>query len=202
MASPDSAIFLAKIDFMDAPHSPTSEERRIVVISGPPASGKSSLAEPLAKALGFALLTKDVIKEAIFTAMGGPAEDVDYSHRIGAAAMEALWALAPQCPQVILEANFRTASSHERERFAGLPGKKVEIYCRVPLEDAARRFAARALNERHHPAHALREISMEQLAEYAQPFGLSPVIEVDTTIPIDWSSVLRAIREGFNFGRE
>ena len=44
--------------------------RQLVVVSGAPGAGKSTLAEPLAKALGFPLLSKDVIKETIFDSIG------------------------------------------------------------------------------------------------------------------------------------
>jgi predicted kinase len=172
--------------------------RRIVLISGPPASGKTTLARPLAEALGFALLTKDDIKESLFTSMSGAPGDVAFSRRIGDAAMHLLWALAPSCPQVVVEANFRTQSEFERSQVAALislPGTRlIEVFCRVPLEEAARRFAERARLERHHPAHALTEMSVEQLAAYAEPFALSPVIEVDTCGPMDVAALLTRVR--------
>jgi predicted kinase len=37
-------------------------QRRLVLVTGPPASGKTTLAAPLAAELGFALLGKDRIK--------------------------------------------------------------------------------------------------------------------------------------------
>lgn len=168
-----------------------------MLISGPPASGKTSIARPLAEALGFALLTKDDIKEAIFTAMNGPEGDLEFSRRIGAAAMEVLWAMAPHCPRVVLEANFRTRSPYERAKVAALGGSVMEIHCRLPLDEASRRFAQRAREERHHPAHALQEISVERLAEYAEPFGLSPVIEVDTRSSVDLRELAERIEAGW-----
>jgi predicted kinase len=172
---------------------------RIVLISGPPASGKTTIARPLAEALGFALLTKDDIKESLFTSLNGRRDDLTYSRQIGSAAMNILWALAAHCPQVVLEANFRTRSHHEREQVTALlrrPGARlVEIYCRIPPEEAARRFAHRARNDRHHPAHALKEISLDQLSEYAQPFALGPVLTVDTTQPVDVPALVNQTRE-------
>jgi glucokinase len=156
-------------------------DRRVVIVSGTPASGKTSMARPLAKALGFPLLSKDDIKEPLFMALGGPPNDEEYSHRLGHAAMEVLWALACHCPQVVLEANFRTRNQYEREKVARLGGRIVELHCRIDLEEAKRRFAQRARNERKHPAHAKQEITIDELAEYAEPFGLNPVIEVDST---------------------
>ncbi len=162
--------------------------QRVVMVSGPPASGKTTLARPLAERLGFALLTKDDIKESLYTAMQGTAGDVEFSRRMGAAAMEVLWALAPHCPAVVLEANFRTKSSYERERVEGLVKKGaqiVEVYCRVAREEASRRFAERARGVRHHPAHALAEMEPERMMEYEEPFAMGPVIEVDTRTSVD-----------------
>ena len=174
-----------------------SASRRIVLVSGPPASGKTTLARPLAERLGFALLTKDDIKESLFTALDGPPGDLAFSRKIGDAAMEILWTLAPHCPEVVLEANFRTKNNNERHKFAALlayPGTQaVEVYCRVPREEASRRFADRARHQRHHPAHALMEMSPNRIAEYEEPFALTPVIEVDTTMPLDLAALVSRI---------
>ncbi len=166
-------------------------ERRLVLVSGPPASGKTTVARPLAERLGFALLTKDDIKESLYTSLAGEPGDVEFSRRVGSAAMDLLWTLAPQCPAVVLEANFRTKSDYERRKVAGLlvHAQMVEVYCRLPREEASRRFAERARHERHHPAHALAEMPPERMAEYEEPFAMSPVIEVDTRTPVDVDAV-------------
>ena len=46
--------------------------RRLVYVSGSPGAGKTSLAAPLAAELGYALLTKDLIKETLHDALGAP----------------------------------------------------------------------------------------------------------------------------------
>lgn len=167
--------------------------RRIVLVSGPPASGKTTLARPLAGMLGFALLSKDDIKEALFTALQGPPGDLEFSRRMSAAAMEILWSLARRCPQVVLEANFRTRSESERALVAALGGPMVEVCCRISPEEASRRFAERAVREGHHPAHALREMAPEKMAEFEGPFGLSAVIEVDTSQSVNISELARHV---------
>jgi predicted kinase len=49
---------------------------RVVLVSGAPGSGKTSLAAPLAAELGFALLGKDRIKETLHDALGAPEPDL------------------------------------------------------------------------------------------------------------------------------
>jgi predicted kinase len=87
-----------------------SDSRKLVYVSGAPGSGKTSLAVPLAAALGYALLAKDRIKETLHDALGAPEPDRAWSRRLGGAAMELLWALAADAPAVVIEANFRPRS--------------------------------------------------------------------------------------------
>jgi adenylylsulfate kinase-like enzyme len=89
------------------------KSRRLVNFSGAPGSGKTSLAVPLAAELGWALLTKDRIKETLHDTLGAPEADLAWSRRLGAAAMELLWVLAADAPAVVIEANFRPYSEYE-----------------------------------------------------------------------------------------
>src|SRR3954466_7972344 len=56
-----------------------------VVVSGPPASGKSTLAPVLARGLKLPLLAKDTIKDALMSKLAVP--DVDASRQLGRAAV-------------------------------------------------------------------------------------------------------------------
>lgn len=152
-------------------------------MSGAPGAGKTTLARPLAAALGFTLLSKDHIKETLHDALSGPAGDLPWSRKLGGASMELLWALAQRSPQVVLEANFRPHSSYERDRLRQLPGALVEVYCHCAPAICARRYAQRA--PQGHPVHVVKELSPDVLAEFDGPMGLGNVIDVDTTQPVD-----------------
>src|SRR6202020_3409585 len=106
--------------------------RRLVYVSGAPGAGKTSLAGPLAAELGYALITKDTIKETLHDALGAPEADLAWSRRLGGAAMELLWALAADAPAVVIEANFRPRSAYERSRILALSDRPVEVNCACP----------------------------------------------------------------------
>ena len=67
-----------------------------VVVSGPPASGKSTLAPILASEIGLPLVAKDTIKDALMSVLGVP--DVEASRQLERAAVAAMLAVAPVGP--------------------------------------------------------------------------------------------------------
>ena len=159
--------------------------RRIVLVSGAPGAGKTTLARRLAPMLGLPLVSKDVIKEGLWDALAPPPGDLRWSRRLGAAAMELLWSVAADAPSVVLEANFRPHSAYERSKLLSLGGSTVEVYCSCPPSLAAERYARRARDPRHHPAHVLTELDEDLLAEFDGPMRIGTLVEVDTTRPLD-----------------
>ena len=177
-------------------HPAMADDSQIVLVSGPPGAGKTTLARPLAKALGFALLSKDDIKEPLFDALGGVRGDAAATQRIGAASWEVLWALAPHIPRLVLEANFHVNSAYEHARLAALPGRIVEVYCRCPPAEVARRFAARAARPEHHAAHYAGAVPESVIvSEFGRPMGVGMVIEVDTSRVVDIDALAAGIRK-------
>jgi predicted kinase len=166
----------------------TGMNRRIVIVSGAPGAGKSTLAGPLAAALGLPLFAKDAIKETLYEVLGDdqPAP-LPVSRQMGAASMELLWRLAQDAPACVMEANFKPAHEYSRSKLLELSkdGLLIEVHCFCPPEEAARRYDARGLGPERHRVHTFKSLPAESRAEYPGPLGLGPVIRVDTTRPVD-----------------
>lgn len=163
-----------------------------VVVSGPPASGKSTLAPVLADELNLPLVAKDTIKDALMSVLTVP--DVEASREIGRAAVRAMMAIAAQSrPGAVIESNFyRTVA---RGDLLALPGLVIEIFCRCDAATASRRYRERAGTR--HAGHFDSTRTTEELwnDEVSEPVaGGWPVLEANTNEPVDVSAVLAFIR--------
>ena len=65
----------------------------------------------------------------------------------------------------------------------------------MPIAVAEARYAQRGASQAHHAAHAARTLPTSAFEEYQSPFNLGPVIEVDTTGPVDIATIAREITE-------
>jgi predicted kinase len=167
--------------------------QKVVLVSGAPGAGKTTLAVPLARALNFTLIVRDDIKETLYEALDGRPNDLEFSRKVGAASWEVLWTLASKSPEVILESNFRPNHQIEQGQLAALNAQFVEVHCYCPPEEIMRRFARRsAVGDRHY-AHPMSEITAEQIAEFDGWMGFGALIEVDTSSPVDIPSLARQI---------
>lgn len=173
----------------------TSKCTAFVVVTGQPGSGKTTLAQPLARELGAPLLSKDTIKEALADALERPNTiTVETSQRLGAAAFEIVWALAAQSAGAVLEASWDPTIAADRLRRLG--ANVIEVHCSCPPSVAQTRYADRA-HERHWVHLDVVRVSDERLwgPDSAGPQGLSAsLVEVDTTSPADIPSVAREVR--------
>ena len=77
----------------------------LIVVSGAPGTGKSTIAAALGAALRFPVLTLDPIKEALADVLGLGGED--WSNQVGDAAAEVVFRLAAAFPDAVAEGWWR-----------------------------------------------------------------------------------------------
>jgi predicted kinase len=73
----------------------------LIVVSGAPGTGKSTIANALGAALRFPVLSLDPVKEALADVLG--LGDEDWSNRVGDAAAEVVFRLASAFPDAVAE---------------------------------------------------------------------------------------------------
>lgn len=164
-----------------------------VVVSGPPASGKSTLAPALAGELGLPLVAKDTIKDALMSVL--PVPDVDASRQLGRAAVAAMFAVAAESPcGAVIESSFYRSRAVADVRC--LPGRVVEVFCRVDREVARLRYTERAGSRHAGHFDSIRAADELWNDEVSEPVaGGWPILEVDTTGSIDVPQIVRRIRD-------
>ena len=160
----------------------------LIIVSGPPASGKSRIARSLCSHLGIAVIAKDDIKERMFDAEGivSAGDRQDLSRRACIAALERIAELLDRGESAILEGNWR-AADHGAAIARLVSGHRpavLQVQCVGAGERLLERFVARA--GLRHPAHAdldaLPRLRDELLRGRYDPLPLpGPLLEIDTT---------------------
>ncbi len=159
---------------------------RIVVITGAPASGKSTIAHVVRDALAWPLFAKDEFKELLFDSLGW--SDRAHSKRMSAAAYALMFAAATQLARAqqpcILEGNFRWSEQQARFGVLAASGARfLQIFVTASPDVLAARFEARS--GWRHPGHvdeaSAKEIVRELWEMPAQPLPLGcELIELRT----------------------
>jgi predicted kinase len=158
----------------------------VLIVTGPPCAGKTTLARHVAASLGLPLMTKDTIKEVLFRTLGW--SDRAWSQRLGGASMELLYAFVEAQVAAghscVVEANFDAVFATPefrdlRSRFSFLP---VQVNCVADPAVLAARFHRRAWSGERHPGHQDHVLGGKPIPGRLPPLEIGgEVIELDTS---------------------
>lgn len=184
---------------------PVPADPLLVIITGLPGTGKTTLGRRLAGDLGLPFIYKDGIKEILFDQLGW--SDRAWSRTLGGATYALLYhfieiELAAR-RSFMVESNFSREQATPpfqalRERHGFRP---FQVLCRTAGPTLLARYRARNESGARHPGHVdhtvYKELPELIAAGGVEPLALDgPVWTVDTTDPaqIDYAGLLAAIR--------
>jgi predicted kinase len=165
----------------------------LVVVTGVPGAGKTSLATALAERLGCALISLDEIKEELaLEAEDTPREwlrydaEAELAHRLDAFAGEAV---------VDIWIQPRRDTERVRDLLKQWWEHVVEVRCQVPAAVAVARYVARPRPwPPHLPPDADTLARIRDSAEHPEALGAPRTVVVDTTRPVEIGDVVTAVR--------
>ncbi|RWM03804.1 MAG: ROK family protein [Mesorhizobium sp.] len=197
----DAGVIGAALQALKA-KAATPSARRAVLVNGIPASGKSTVSRGIADRMGWPLLSLDAVKNPFLEILGGA--DREFNRTLGRASYQAIWSIIAEAPAgstFVVDAwfGFQPREVLEAHLLRTGVGQTVEIWCHAPGEALAERYRAR-LDQRPagHPGAAYIPELIE-LAKRAEPLRRGPLLNVDTTKPIDFGAItawLRSAMEG------
>jgi len=176
--------------------------RLIVVVSGLPGSGNSTLAGGLASALSLPLIDKDDVLEAL---LDSPETAAVPRGQLSRAADVVLQRLVAGMSSGVVVASFwrysalSVTSGTPTQWLADIDGAWiVEVFCDCPPTLAADRFLSRTRHAGHGDATATREDTVAGFQQlHAQgPLGIGRLVRVTTSRPVDVRLVAEEVARG------
>jgi AAA domain len=177
-------------------------DRRFVIISGLPGSGKTRLGQRLARELHLSLLDKDDFLERLFEVRG--TGDRGWRRTLSRESDLTLRAEAAASAGAVLVSFWRQSgmapdSGTPTDWLSGLSSLVVNVHCSCATELAAWRFLHRTRHAGHLDANAtLPEVLADlQTLEQLEPIEIGPCVDVDTSTEPDIARVIADIESAF-----
>ena len=177
----------------------------LILVSGPPAAGKTTLARRLAAEFGLPLVNKDGIKELLFDTVG--TRDYEWSQSLGRASIALLYDFTERLltagVSLIAESNFhsdadsvRLADMGRRHDFTPL-----QIHCTATADVLEARNARRRHTGERHPGHVQApQTSLKPHIEAGvwlplHIAGQTVIVPTDDFNAVDYGPAYRAVRD-------
>lgn len=157
--------------------------RKLIVISGGVAAGKTTMGVRLERDLRIPLLTKDDIKEMLFDRL--PQSDRSWSRVQGRMAIAMMFAGAEELLKadqpLIIESLFHPElGKHDLQELLNTTGAELrEVYCHASPEIRARRWQQRTRTSRHRN-HLDDPTKLPDIPEVDEPLFPDRTMRIDT----------------------
>jgi predicted kinase len=177
----------------------------IIIVTGRPAAGKSTMAKWLSQELKIPLVSKDSIREELFDRLGS--KDRKWAQELGKASVDMMFYFARAelevAHSIIMDNSFYPPVSNPR--FQSLKEqyrtKSIQIVCDSDRETLFQRFKSRANSGNRHPGHSDQDVLEELYVNLANNSSHvldigGTVIEVDTTdfAKVDYQGILNQVK--------
>ena len=177
----------------------------MLIVSGAPATGKTTLGRRIASDFALPFLSRDDIKESLYDTIG--AGDRDWSRQLGLASIRLLFYFAERLlvagHGLVIESNFydRYDTPRFETMLARYAARTVQIHCTAAAPVVIARYRERADTSERHPGHLGAAVLPELRAGLRDatwgPLRLAvPCVTVNTTdfATLDYAALCGEIR--------
>ena len=159
----------------------------LVVVTGLPGSGKSTLSNELAARLALPLIAKDRYKEILFDALG--IGDRSWSRRLGQAAIALQYHAIATVRDAVVDSGLWPGVSEPELASLRLP--MAQVFCHCPFELARDRYFSRP----RHAGFVAEQMTVEDYEMFrplVEPLALdAPLVRVSTSREVDYDHLVK-----------
>ncbi len=178
----------------------------LIIVTGRPAAGKTTLARWLSKELNLPVISKDGVREILFDQFGW--KDREWARQLGRVSIELMFyftqAQLASGNSIILDNAFHPDLTTPRVLAlkAQTDTEIIQIICNAKSDTLFQRFIERAKSGNRHPGHGDFEVQEELLQHLNRECPLAmnvggKQIELNTTdfSTLDYSEVLKVVKD-------